>query len=113
MQFANFEVENGEILDGAETFLGTLKTTEDTSVTATIMPNAEGPVKVKVIFSYLDELNQEQTIVEDYEIQALEPPPPPDDSGPMIPEIIIPTEEAPDNSDFLGRLLLGLLGLGS
>jgi hypothetical protein len=113
LQFANFEVENGEILDGAETFLGTLKTTEDTSVTATIMPNAEGPVKVKVIFSYLDELNQEQTIVEDYEIQALEPPPPPDDSGPMIPEIIIPTEEAPDNSDFLGRLLLGLLGLGS
>jgi hypothetical protein len=114
LTFANFEVENAEILDGAETFLGTLKTTEDTSVTATIMPNDEGTVKVKVIFNYLDELNQEQTIIEDYEIQALLPPPPPEDVGPIIPDFNNPPlEEEPDNSDFLGRLLLGLLGLGS
>ncbi len=114
LTFANFEVENAEILDGAETFLGTLKTTEDTSVAATIMPNDEGPVKVRVIFNYLDELNQEQVITEDYEIQALLPPPPPEEEFPLIPDINVPPpEEEPDNSALLGRLLLGLLGLGS
>lgn len=114
LTFANFEVENAEILDGAETFLGTLKTTDDTSVSATIMPNDEGAVKIKVIFSYLDELNQEQAIIEDYELQALLPPPPPEDDGPMIPDINVPPpQQEPDTSDFLGRLLLGLLGLGS
>jgi hypothetical protein len=114
LTFANFEAENAEVLDGAETFLGTLKTTNDTSVSATIMPSEEGPVKVRVIFNYLDELNQEQRIIESYEIQALMPPPPPEEEVPLIPDPNNPPpQQEPDRNDFLGRLLLGLLGLGS
>jgi hypothetical protein len=113
LTFVNVESDNGEIVDGDETFLGTLKTTEDTSVSATIMPSDEGPLTITVTFHYLDDLSQEKSIVETYQVEVMQPPPPPEEISTPPPDINAETEEEPDNNDFLGRLLLGLLGLGS
>ena len=109
--FVNVEAENAEILEGGETFLGPLRVDNDTTVDAMLMPLEEGPVNITVTFHYLDDLNQDKTLVETYNTEAVEPPPLieeeiPPDIGPM------PTEE-PAREDELGRLLLGLLGLGS
>jgi hypothetical protein len=66
-----------------------------------------------VTFHYLDDLSQEKSIVETYQVEVMQPPPPPEEISTPPPDINAETEEEPDNNDFLGRLLLGLLGLGS
>ncbi len=112
--------ENGEVLDGAETYLGPLRNDDDTIVTATVIAQAPGPMTITVTLNYTDDLNQPQAIVETYTIEALEAPnidfeqptpdfgfPPPDFGGGQG------ETPAADSEDLLGRLLLGLLGLGS
>lgn len=108
---ARVEADNGEVIDGAEMFLATLRTDEDTVVNAAVIPTDEGPVAIRLTLYYLDDLNQEQTIVETVDVTAMAPPPP-IDAGPPIDFTPEPVEQA-NNDDLLGRLLLGLLGLGS
>lgn len=106
--------ENGEVFDGAESFIGRLKVDQDTTVSGVVSPTDEGEMIVTVTLNYLDDLNHPKTIVETYRVDVSAPEPPPDDFGEPPPQIMTPEPiEEPDDADFLGRLLLGLLGLGS
>jgi hypothetical protein len=116
--FANVSVENGEVVDGAETYIGTLRAGQTNSVEATILPLEEGELTITLTLNYLDDFNQEQTITESFVLEAIFFVPPTDDffggggEGGEFP----PVEEIPpttSSGDILGRLLLGFLGLGS
>lgn len=109
---ATVEAENGEILDGAELFLGSLQGEDDTSVNAIVIPLEEGTVSVTITLNYVDDLNRNQAIVNTYETEVVMPLPPPEEEGPPIDFIPMPTEE-PSNDALVGQILLGLLGLGS
>ncbi|MBI5667375.1 MAG: hypothetical protein HZC41_05145 [Chloroflexi bacterium] len=112
---ATVTADNAEVVEGAETFLGPLRVDDDTSLSINVLPLEPGPVKVTVTLNYIDDLNKPQTIVKEYEVQAIEPPPlptfepPPDFAGNPFPQ----EEEQPSSDETLGKLLLGLLGLGS
>jgi hypothetical protein len=66
-----------------------------------------------VTIHYLDDLNQERTIVKTYETEAMTPPPPPEDMGPPPDQTPPPSEDEEKEDDSLGRIILGFLGLGS
>lgn len=106
--------ENGEVVEGEDTYLGSLRNDDQTSLNLSVSPQEAGPVKISVTFNYIDDLNQPQTLVEEYEFEAVEPEPMPDFNEP-IPDFNQPppTQEAPNPDEILGRILLGLLGLGS
>jgi hypothetical protein len=104
------EAENGELLDGQETLPKPIKTTENTSVMPMIMAVEEGKVEVTLTIYYLDDFNREATVVQTYETEAMAPPPP-EDFPDMMPEFT-PTPE-PEDDGTIGKVLLGLLGLGS
>lgn len=109
--FVNVEAENADVLEGEEIFLGPLRVDADTTVDALLSPIEEGDVTITITFHYLDDLNQEKTLVETYTTEAILLPTPEAEEFPInVP--IMPTEE-PAREDVLGRLLLGLLGLGS
>ncbi|MCU0495742.1 MAG: IPT/TIG domain-containing protein [Anaerolineae bacterium] len=111
---ATTTAENADVVDGAETFIGSIAAADQGTYTTTVIPNAEGEVTITVTFRYIDELNGERAVEYVYTVNALMPPPLPTDN--FIPIDPIPTpepEEPVDDSNFLGRLLLGLLGLGS
>ncbi len=111
LTFARVTTSSGEVVDGAETFAGTLRADEDLVLNAAVVPAEEGELTLTLALSYLDDLNREQTIVETFESTVVSPPPP-EDAGP--PEDFTPTPVAETRDDgWLGRLLLGLLGLGS
>jgi hypothetical protein len=106
------EAENGEVVEGAETFLGDVSANDTAAYNAVVIPAEEGEVTVTVRFGYKDALNKDRELVETYTALAVPPPPPIDEGPPIdIPEQPVEEEEAP--SDVLGRLLLGLLGLGN
>lgn len=114
---ATVMVDNGEVLQGNETFMGPLRNDDQTELSATIIPANEGPVTITVTFNYTDDLNHPQTIVETYTLDALPALPPPDFNGENPPDfggIDQPPVEVPlTGRDLLGKILLGLLGLGS
>jgi len=110
LTFARVTASSGDVLDGAEVFAGALRADEDIILNAVVMPADEGPLMVTLSLSYLDDLNQEQVIVETLESEAVSPPPL--DAGPP-PDATPPPAEEPQDNNWLGRLLLGLLGLGS
>ena len=101
--------ENGEIVEGAETTIGSIAADDDTTVTALIMPAEEGPFSITFTLHYRDDLNQMRTLDYTYQSEAVQPPPPPEDE--MPPENV-PVVEEPEEDNSLGRLLLGFLGLG-
>jgi hypothetical protein len=107
--------DNGEVIEGADTYLGPLRVDDDTVVNAGVMPSEVGTFTITVTFNYTDDLNQPRTIVEEYEVEALEPPPPPDmeELPPDLGNIPTPTPEPADPNEIIGRILFGLLGLGS
>lgn len=106
------EAENGEVVEGAEIFLGDVAANDTAAYNAVVIPSEEGDVTVTVRFGYKDALNKDRQLVETYTALAVPPPPPIDEGPPIdIPEQPIDEPEAP--SDVLGRLLLGLLGLGN
>ncbi|HEX3051855.1 MAG TPA: hypothetical protein VHP83_14445 [Aggregatilineaceae bacterium] len=107
------EAENGEVIEGADTATEPIKGDEDTTINVMVSALDEGPVKVTLTLHYINDLNQDATIIQAYEVSAMLPPEMPDD---MIPQEEIPTEpttEEDDEDDTVGRILLGLLGLGS
>ena len=107
--------DNGDVQEGADTYLGPLRVDDDTSMSALVIPTEVGTVKVTVTFNYTDDLNQPRTIVEEYNVEVVEPPPPPDMGNEPPPDYNAPTPTpAPaDPNEVFGRILFGLLGLGS
>ncbi len=104
------EAENAEVLDGAQAVLNPLPGEDDLSINTAVMPLEEGNVTVTITLYYTDDLNREQTIVNTYQTEAIAPPPPPEEFE--EPEPVF-NEEPVEEDDFVERLLLGLLGLGS
>lgn len=104
---ATVTAENAEVLEDADVLLSPLEADEDDTVNALIMPSEEGEFTVTFTLTYTDDLNREQTMVLSYNGEAVTPPPmePPPE---VIPEQVVEEEE----ENFLGRLLLGFLGLG-
>lgn len=108
--------ENGEVVEGAEQFLGTKKTNEEAAINAAVMPLGEGPFVITITINYVDELNQLKQITRTMESNAIVmEEPTPDPNQPIDPGFPIePTPEpTPEPDDVLGRFLRGLLGLGS
>jgi len=108
---ATVSADNGEVVEGASAVLIPMGGDDDAMINAMIMPLEEGPVSVTVTIHYIDDLSQPAEIALTYASEAVEAPPPPEEPPPMIEETPPPTE--PTTEDTLGRLLLGLLGLGS
>ncbi len=107
--------ENAEVISGEQTYLGPVRNDDQTTLEASFIALNEGPVVITVTLNYTDDLNRPQTIVQTYNLEAL-PPPPPIDFGTPPPDFggNGGQEEQPISSrDLLGRVLLGLLGLGS
>lgn len=103
--------ENADILEGAETLVGAIRTEKDATVSAVIAAQGEGTLRINVDLFYRDDLNNLQVMRLSYTVNAVQPPPPeepPGSEGMPMPEL--PAEPVEDTS--LGRLLLGLLGLG-
>jgi len=107
------EAENGEVIEGADTAIEPLKTDDDTTVNVMVMALDEGPVKVTLTLHYTNDLNQDATIVQSYEVSAMLSEPMPEDMFPQEEMPTEPTEEEKEDNDSVGRILLGLLGLGS
>ncbi|GIK64471.1 MAG: hypothetical protein BroJett018_22650 [Chloroflexota bacterium] len=107
-----FEAENADVMDVAEVFIGPVKGDEETTFGSAFAPSSEGHVKITVTIYYLNDLNQEVSIVQTYETEAVTPPPPPDDNGgfPIDPT---PEPEQEEEDASLGDVILGFLGLGS
>jgi uncharacterized repeat protein (TIGR01451 family) len=116
VNFSNVVVtaENADVQDGADTYLGPLRVDDETTVSASVIPSAVGKVKINVTFNYIDDLNQANTLVKEYEVEAVEPPPPVDNGEPP-PDFNMPTPTPTptDPNEIIGRALFGLLGLGS
>ncbi|MBZ0321300.1 MAG: hypothetical protein K8L91_33100 [Anaerolineae bacterium] len=107
-----FEAENADVMDMAEVFIGPVKGDEETTFGSAFAPSSEGHVKITVTIYYLNDLNQEVSIVQTYETEAVTPPPMPEDNGgfPMDPT---PEPEQEEEDASLGDVILGFLGLGS
>lgn len=104
--------EGIDVLDGASTPIGQLKTDEQTSINAMIMPNAEGEFSVTFNIHYIDDLNRPQVFPLTYRSVAVAPPEFPQFpiEEPPVDPTPTPTPPPPDN--LLTKLLLGFLGLG-
>lgn len=113
---AIIEAENGIVVSGDTTFLGTLQINGDISLASTVIADAEGTLVITLTINYLDDLNQPRTLVQTFETEVIAAPPTQVVSFPtpdMSFEPPIVEVQPNNNDDFLGRLLLGLLGLGS
>ena len=105
------EADNGDVVDGGDQFIGPVQTGDDATLSPMIMPLEEGPVAVTLTLHYLNDLNQDAVLVKTYELTAVAPPLMPEEAGPPpdMQEVVVED----DNDDVIGRILLGLLGLGS
>jgi hypothetical protein len=116
VNFTNVVVttDNGDVQEGADTYLGPLRVDDDTAANGLVIPSELGTMTVTFTFNYTDDLNQDRTLVKEYTVEVVEPPPPPD-MGEMPPDMGIPTPtpDPPDPDAVFGRILFGLLGLGS
>jgi hypothetical protein len=104
--------ENAEVVDGAETFVGVVAANDQGAYTSTFIPSLPGTLTADVEIRYLDDLNNERSFTYQYTIEAVEPPPPPE-IEPTPDFIPTPTPEPESDDAWLGKLLMGLLGLGS
>ncbi|MCL4251003.1 MAG: hypothetical protein KJ065_22830 [Anaerolineae bacterium] len=103
--------ENAEIVGESELFIGTLRPGEDRSLETEIVPQEEGDVTLTFTLTYIDDFNQEQTIQRSYTVTAVMVELPPDEFTPP-PDFVPPTMEEPER-DWLSRLVLAFMGLGS
>lgn len=117
---AQVTVDNGEVVNGMETFVGTLGADKRSSFEATIIPASEGPLTVTLTLNYLDDMNRSQQVVYEYETEVTAPFVPPveepgggmgGEGGGMEPPVE-PTPEPEPERDFVQDLIFGLLGLG-
>ncbi len=112
---AQVTAENADVIEGAEAYIGQIRNDDQTELSAAILPSSLGTVTVTVTLNYTDDLNRPATLVETYSLESLEPPPLPE-PGIIEPDPnALPQEQTNtlSNREILGKLLLGLLGLGS
>jgi hypothetical protein len=110
LTLSTLSAENAEVPEGAETFIGTLRPGEDRILDASILVLEPGEIVLTFDITYLDDFNQDQVITEVFtgEAAIVEIPdefefePPPDATPPPPPE-----------RDWLARIVLALMGLGS
>jgi hypothetical protein len=116
LTYATVEADNAEVIEGGETFIGTLGTDDRMTVEASLNTFMEGMTTITLTLHYTDDLNRDQTIVETYEVlvRPLPTPSPTRRSDALNAALTTPTPTptAPE-VDTLGRFLRGLLGLGS
>lgn len=117
VNFSNAVVtaDNATVLEGGEVFLGPIRNDDQGELTASISPIESGQVTITIALNYTDDLNRPAVITQTYTLEALDPPPIPD-PGIVVPDVNLPIPEQQEtisSRDFLGKLLLGLLGLGS
>jgi len=105
----DLKADNAQVTDGSESDVGALDPNGNISIPGSFIPSTDGTVTITLTLHYVDDLNREQTIVKTYQAPAVTPPPPPT----SVPPPPTPSSEQTDSQDFLGRLLFGLLGLGS
>jgi uncharacterized repeat protein (TIGR01451 family) len=110
------EVTNGDVVEGQGAFIGPIQNNDNQTVDLNIIPLDLGPMTVRLVFNYSDDLNRPDQLVEEYEIEIVEAPPPIDfgEPPPGFEPGIPGGEPVPEDPNAaLGRFLLGLLGLGS
>ncbi|MCA9909272.1 MAG: hypothetical protein KC519_11530 [Anaerolineae bacterium] len=103
--------ENAEIVGDSESFIGTLRSGEDRTLETEIVPEEEGDVTLTFTLTYIDDFNQEQMIERSYTVTAAVVELPPDEFTPP-PDFVPPPIEEPER-DWLSRLVLAFMGLGS
>ncbi len=111
---ARVTAQGGEIINGAETFLGRLTADRRSTFEATINAVEEGTLTVKLEIDYTDDMNRPKVFTYEYVTTVTAPMQPPEmtEEPPMID---IPTETPSTNANnvnILIELLFGLLGLG-
>ncbi len=97
----NLEIERGSA------FIGALDGGTTASLDAVVVPQASGDLPVTVLVHYLDDFNQPQVITQTLTIHVEAPEPTP--SG----EAQQPAQVGEGPLSWLGKILRGLLGLGS
>ncbi len=105
--------DSGDVLDGASSAPGTIAEDKDSKINAAIIVSQEGELTITVEVDYLDDFGGAQTLTSLVTVNVTEPidyGPPPDYVEPPPP---VPQEETGNNGDWLGRFIMGLLGLGS
>lgn len=110
---AAVSVDKGEVINGAETFLGRLTGDKRATFEGTIMPAEEGEMTVQLVIDYTDDMNRLRTFTYEYTTNVTAPMLPPEETaepGPMIPEE--PVIEEPAQSSTFIDLLFGFIGLG-
>lgn len=111
---ARVTAEGGEVINGAETFLGRLAGDRRSTFEGTINPTDEGTLSIRLEIDYTDDMNRPKTFVYEYTTNVTVPMMPPEmTEEPPIDDM--PTDEptVEDNSsNTLVELLFGLLGLG-
>lgn len=119
LTFVTVEADNAEVVEGAETFIGTLRPDGSATIEASLLTFMEGTITITVTLHYTDDLNRDQSIVETYEVEVRPlPSPTPTRRSDAINATLMasitatPPPSAPE-TDTLGRFLRGLLGLGS
>jgi uncharacterized repeat protein (TIGR01451 family) len=118
LTFASVEADNAEVVEGMETFIGTLPPDSDMEIEASLLTFMEGTTTITVTLHYTDDLNRDQTIVETYEVFVRPIPSPSptrrsDALNATLMATITSTPPPAPETDTLGRFLRGLLGLGS
>lgn len=133
-------VEGGEVNETDRFAPGIILKDATYNLTTSITPTQAGTMTISVVMDYIDDLNASRQMVYEYPIDIADVPPPPEDRDfDFVPDAFDacpddgdngfgvdfqgcpnpptplqpPTEEQPDRDDLLGRLILGLLGLGS
>jgi hypothetical protein len=109
---ATTETNTGEVIEGAETLIGPVQANDQGLYNVVVIPLEEGQLDITVTIRYLDDLNNEREVVNTYTVEVAAPPEMPEEEP--TPDLLpTPTPEPEVESDWVGRLLLGLLGLGS
>jgi hypothetical protein len=96
--------DNITVTKGADALLDPLASEDNTTESVTIQAKAAGAYKITVEIEYTDDLNRAQTYTTTFTGEVVAPATP-SNQGPLP-----PTPQPPQ--DLVGRLLLGLLGLG-
>lgn len=112
--------EQGEILDGGSSSPGGIAKDKNTRLDVMLLPNEEGEFSFSARVEYVDDLGGTQSFTNSYSVMVsppLEPWFPDDGDNGFEPPIIDPEPEPEPPSglgdDWLGRFIMGFLGLGS
>ena len=106
--------DNIDVLEGASAQLSRLQALESSTLNVGFIGLMEGRASLTLEIDYLDDLNQVRTLRETYTLEVTVPPPIDIPLEPtQDPNLPPPTPPAPSTDDLIGRILLGLLGLGS